>query len=53
MRAALVSQAVWIRQVACSDYALFVWPCALVLAQHIWGLRTELQGKRVLELGAG
>ncbi|KAM8845327.1 histone-arginine methyltransferase METTL23 isoform 2-T3 [Spinachia spinachia] len=32
---------------------MYVWPCAVVLAQYLWTHREELGGKAVLELGAG
>lgn len=32
---------------------MYVWPCAVVLAQYLWFHRTSLQGKAVLEIGAG
>ncbi|KAJ7989402.1 hypothetical protein DPEC_G00304180 [Dallia pectoralis] len=35
------------------QYGMYVWPCALVLAQYAWTHRHELLHKRVLELGAG
>ncbi|KAM4662064.1 histone-arginine methyltransferase METTL23 [Discoglossus pictus] len=35
------------------QYGMYVWPCALVLAQYLWFRRRSLPGKRVLEVGAG
>ncbi|KAM9394148.1 histone-arginine methyltransferase METTL23 [Pholidichthys leucotaenia] len=35
------------------QYGMYVWPCAVVLAQYLWTHREELRGKTVLELGAG
>ncbi|XP_019358477.1 PREDICTED: methyltransferase-like protein 23 isoform X1 [Gavialis gangeticus] len=32
---------------------MYVWPCAVVLAQYLWFHRRKLPGKRVLEIGAG
>ncbi|XP_049925441.1 methyltransferase-like protein 23 isoform X2 [Epinephelus moara] len=32
---------------------MYVWPCAVVLAQYLWTQREELRHKIVLELGAG
>ncbi|XP_039980019.1 methyltransferase-like protein 23 isoform X2 [Xiphias gladius] len=32
---------------------MYVWPCAVVLAQYLWTRREELKDKTVLELGAG
>ncbi|XP_072224216.1 histone-arginine methyltransferase METTL23 isoform X2 [Leuresthes tenuis] len=32
---------------------MYVWPCAVVLAQYLWTHREELRGRKVLELGAG
>ncbi|XP_072224215.1 histone-arginine methyltransferase METTL23 isoform X1 [Leuresthes tenuis] len=34
-------------------YGMYVWPCAVVLAQYLWTHREELRGRKVLELGAG
>ncbi|XP_026523318.1 methyltransferase-like protein 23 [Notechis scutatus] len=34
-------------------YGMYVWPCAVVLAQYIWFHRRLLFGKRILEIGAG
>ncbi|NWH67626.1 MET23 protein, partial [Geococcyx californianus] len=39
--------------VADTQYGLYVWPCAVVLAQFLWAHRDALPGKRVLEVGAG
>ncbi|RVE70088.1 hypothetical protein OJAV_G00084040 [Oryzias javanicus] len=35
------------------QYGMYVWPCAVVLAQFVWTHREELSGKTVLEIGAG
>ncbi|XP_064172008.1 methyltransferase-like protein 23 isoform X1 [Anguilla rostrata] len=35
------------------QYGMYVWPCAVVLAQFVWTHRAELEGKTVLEIGAG
>ncbi|XP_026180602.1 histone-arginine methyltransferase METTL23 [Mastacembelus armatus] len=35
------------------QYGMYVWPCAVVLAQYLWTQRAELRDKTVLELGAG
>ncbi|XP_053194143.1 methyltransferase-like protein 23 [Scomber japonicus] len=35
------------------QYGMYVWPCAVVLAQYLWSRREELRDKTVLELGAG
>ncbi|XP_063816505.1 histone-arginine methyltransferase METTL23 isoform X2 [Pseudophryne corroboree] len=43
----------WIEVVLDSEYGMYVWPSALVLAQYIWFHRTLLAGRRVLEVGAG
>ncbi|KAM5135144.1 histone-arginine methyltransferase METTL23 [Mantella aurantiaca] len=43
----------YIPEVLDSDYGMYVWPCALVLAQYIWFHRSVVTGKRVLEVGAG
>ncbi|KAM9638314.1 histone-arginine methyltransferase METTL23 isoform 1-T1 [Morphnus guianensis] len=40
-------------QVLDSQYGMYVWPCAVVLAQYLWVHRRSLPGKRVLEVGAG
>lgn len=34
-------------------YGMYVWPCAVVLAQYLWTRRRELRDKTLLELGAG
>eukprot|EP01128_Nolandella_sp_AFSM9_P011679 TRINITY_DN856_c0_g1_i2.p1 TRINITY_DN856_c0_g1~~TRINITY_DN856_c0_g1_i2.p1 ORF type:complete len:266 (+),score=14.68 TRINITY_DN856_c0_g1_i2:92-889(+) len=48
------STTVRVREVSEDDYGLFVWPSSLILAQYLFeGGRDLLQGKRVLELGAG
>ncbi|XP_058267620.1 methyltransferase-like protein 23 isoform X2 [Hemibagrus wyckioides] len=36
-----------------SQYGMYVWPCAVVLAQYVWTMREKVQRKTVLELGAG
>ncbi|KAK2829205.1 hypothetical protein Q7C36_017195 [Tachysurus vachellii] len=36
-----------------SQYGMYVWPCAVVLAQYVWTMRENIQRKKVLELGAG
>ncbi|CAB1418727.1 unnamed protein product [Pleuronectes platessa] len=35
------------------QYGMYVWPCAVVLAQFLWSHREELKDHTVLELGAG
>ncbi|XP_053144866.1 histone-arginine methyltransferase METTL23 isoform X3 [Hemicordylus capensis] len=35
------------------QYGMYVWPCAVVLAQYVWFHRREICGKRILEIGAG
>ncbi|KAL2076638.1 hypothetical protein ACEWY4_027766 [Coilia grayii] len=35
------------------QYGMYVWPCAVVLAQYVWTFRKEIQNNTVLELGAG
>ncbi|MFT7797706.1 methyltransferase-like protein 23 isoform X1 [Arapaima gigas] len=35
------------------QYGMYVWPCAVVLAQYVWTHRGHVRGKTVLELGAG
>ncbi|XP_066472079.1 histone-arginine methyltransferase METTL23 isoform X2 [Tiliqua scincoides] len=32
---------------------MYVWPCAVVLAQYVWFHRRLVCGKRILEIGAG
>nr|XP_005993262.1 PREDICTED: methyltransferase-like protein 23 isoform X2 [Latimeria chalumnae]XP_014342261.1 PREDICTED: methyltransferase-like protein 23 isoform X2 [Latimeria chalumnae] len=32
---------------------MYIWPCAIVLAQYVWFYRWHLTGKTVLEIGAG
>lgn len=36
-----------------ATYSFYTWPCAPVLAWFLWENRSELVGKRVLELGSG
>ncbi|KFP05409.1 Methyltransferase-like 23, partial [Calypte anna] len=36
-------------QVLDPQYGMYVWPCAVVLAQYLWTQRRSLPGKRVLE----
>ncbi|MEJ1269264.1 methyltransferase-like protein 23 isoform X1 [Cricetulus griseus] len=40
-------------QVLHAQYGMYVWPCAVVLAQYLWFHRRSLPGKAVLEIGAG
>ncbi|KAK3520768.1 hypothetical protein QTP70_032334 [Hemibagrus guttatus] len=40
-------------EVVGSQYGMYVWPCAVVLAQYVWTMREKVQRKTVLELGAG
>ncbi|XP_035471863.1 methyltransferase-like protein 23 isoform X2 [Scophthalmus maximus] len=40
-------------QVLDPQYGMYVWPCAVVLAQYLWTRRDKLRDKTVLELGAG
>ncbi|XP_034047121.1 methyltransferase-like protein 23 [Thalassophryne amazonica] len=47
------SLCVSIPEVLDPQYGMYVWPCAVVLAQYLWTHREELKGKTVLELGAG
>lgn len=35
------------------QYGMYVWPCAVVLAQYVWHHKGALQQKSVLEIGAG
>lgn len=35
------------------QYGMYVWPCAVVLAQFVWSHRQELRDASILELGAG
>ncbi|KAM9371381.1 histone-arginine methyltransferase METTL23 [Phaethornis superciliosus] len=42
-----------IPEVLAPQYGMYVWPCAVVLAQYLWTQRRSLPGKRVLEVGAG
>ncbi|XP_034567228.1 methyltransferase-like protein 23 isoform X2 [Notolabrus celidotus] len=44
---------VTIPEVLDPQYGMYVWPCAVVLAQYLWTKRDELRGRTVLELGAG
>ncbi|XP_071321992.1 histone-arginine methyltransferase METTL23-like [Trachinotus anak] len=47
------SLSVSIPEVLDPQYGMYVWPCAVVLAQYLWSQRQELRDKTVLELGAG
>ncbi|XP_070836436.1 histone-arginine methyltransferase METTL23 isoform X1 [Chaetodon trifascialis] len=47
------SLCVSIPEVLDPQYGMYVWPCAVVLAQYLWTRRQELRHKTVLELGAG
>ncbi|XP_042360510.1 methyltransferase-like protein 23 isoform X1 [Plectropomus leopardus] len=47
------SLSVSIPEVLDPQYGMYVWPCAVVLAQYLWTQRAELRNKTVLELGAG
>ncbi|MED6278532.1 Methyltransferase-like protein 23 [Characodon lateralis] len=44
---------VCIPEVLDPQYGMYVWPCAVVLAQYLWFYRDQLRGRAVLELGAG
>ncbi|XP_054834711.1 histone-arginine methyltransferase METTL23 [Eublepharis macularius] len=44
---------VLIPEVLDPQYGMYVWPCAVVLAQYIWFHRKLVCDKRILELGAG
>mmetsp|Transcript_17284 Transcript_17284/g.19270 ORF Transcript_17284/g.19270 Transcript_17284/m.19270 type:complete len:261 (-) Transcript_17284:6-788(-) len=35
------------------DSGLFVWPSGKVLADYVWHIRSELNGKKIIELGGG
>ncbi|KAG7459588.1 hypothetical protein MATL_G00212160 [Megalops atlanticus] len=50
---ALQTLTVSVPEVLDPQYGMYVWPCAVVLAQYVWTHREELQGKTVLEIGAG
>ncbi|XP_041939102.1 methyltransferase-like protein 23 [Alosa sapidissima] len=49
----LHSLTVSIPEVLDPQYGMYVWPCAVVLAQYVWTQQEEIQHKTVLELGAG
>ncbi|XP_065189316.1 histone-arginine methyltransferase METTL23-like isoform X2 [Sycon ciliatum] len=36
-----------------SDYGMYTWPSAPVLARYVWKQQHDVRGKRVLELGSG
>mmetsp|Transcript_5456 Transcript_5456/g.8677 ORF Transcript_5456/g.8677 Transcript_5456/m.8677 type:complete len:264 (+) Transcript_5456:178-969(+) len=40
-------------QLPSSDFGLFVWPSALLLADYLWQQKQHLRGLRIVELGAG
>ncbi|XP_077183788.1 histone-arginine methyltransferase METTL23 isoform X2 [Paroedura picta] len=44
---------VLIPEVLDPQYGMYVWPCAVVLAQYVWFHRRLVCDKRILELGAG
>ncbi|XP_028572869.2 histone-arginine methyltransferase METTL23 isoform X1 [Podarcis muralis] len=44
---------VLIPEVLDPQYGMYVWPCAVVLAQYVWFHRRLVCGKRILEIGAG
>ncbi|XP_005597174.2 histone-arginine methyltransferase METTL23 isoform X1 [Equus caballus] len=44
---------VHVPQVLHLQYGMYVWPCAVVLAQYLWFHRRSLPGKAVLEIGGG
>nr|XP_056704309.1 histone-arginine methyltransferase METTL23 [Euleptes europaea] len=44
---------VLIPEVLDPQYGMYVWPCAVVLAQYVWFHRRLVRDKRILELGAG
>ncbi|XP_048448414.1 methyltransferase-like protein 23 isoform X4 [Rhincodon typus] len=35
------------------QYGMYVWPCAVVLAQYVWFSRNTVRGRTILEIGAG
>ncbi|XP_078427074.1 histone-arginine methyltransferase METTL23 isoform X2 [Cetorhinus maximus] len=35
------------------QYGMYIWPCAVVLAQYVWFYRNTVRGKTILEIGAG
>ncbi|CAJ2646656.1 unnamed protein product [Trifolium pratense] len=35
------------------DYGLYVWPCAVILAEYVWQQKHRFTGANVVELGAG
>ncbi|XP_075998851.1 histone-arginine methyltransferase METTL23 [Genypterus blacodes] len=47
------SLAVSIPEVLDPQYGMYVWPCAVVLAQYLWTHKSQLRDQTVLELGAG
>lgn len=47
------SLCVSIPEVLDPQFGMYVWPCAVVLAQYLWMHREELRGKKMLELSAG
>ncbi|XP_042311884.1 methyltransferase-like protein 23 [Sceloporus undulatus] len=44
---------VLIPEVLDPQYGMYVWPCAVVLAQYVWFHRRLVCGKNILEIGAG
>ncbi|CAN9505081.1 unnamed protein product [Ophioblennius macclurei] len=47
------SLSVSIPEVLDPQFGMYVWPCAVVLAQYVWSHKGELKNRTVLELGAG
>ncbi|XP_038632915.1 methyltransferase-like protein 23 isoform X2 [Scyliorhinus canicula] len=42
-----------LEQVLDPQYGMYIWPCAVVLAQYVWFYRNTIRGKTILEIGAG
>ncbi|KAF7698267.1 methyltransferase-like protein 23 isoform X1 [Silurus meridionalis] len=40
-------------EVPAAQYGMYVWPCAVVLAQYVWSSKEKIHRQSVLELGAG
>ncbi|CAL1589443.1 unnamed protein product [Knipowitschia caucasica] len=47
------SVTVTIPEVLDPEFGMYVWPCAVVLAQFVWKRRGALRNRTVLEIGAG
>lgn len=47
---ALKPSGIVVYQVLEPQYGMYVWPCAVVLAQYLWTQKEQLRGRTVLEV---